>query len=236
MDDGSTEPPPAGLTAPLAPPAPRPGLGVGAAVVLGLLAVATVWAAFAGVGPAGLDAEALADSISARTGTLNDVALVITNIGSTWSMAVLAVLVGAWCWARGRNADAVFVVVAMAGGALLMRGLKGWFNRPRPPVADQIQVLTNASLPSGHATMASVVIFSLVVLAWAGRGRAARIAMVALAVVWVGAVGVTRIYLGAHWFSDVVAGWCVGAAWLALCTAGWSWWRARRPAEARPVS
>jgi undecaprenyl-diphosphatase len=89
--------------------------------------------------------------------------------------------------------------------------------------------MTNESLPSGHATMATVVIGTLVVLAWAGRSVRARVVMTVAAVLWVGAVGATRIYLGAHWFSDVVAGWLVGSAWLALCVAIWSWWRAKHP-------
>jgi undecaprenyl-diphosphatase len=127
-----------------------------------------------------------------------------------------------WCWTRGRRADAVFVVGAMAGGVLLFRGIKILLDRPRPPAAAQVVSETNESLPSGHATMAVVVIGSLVVLAWAGRHRLGRALLLAGAVLWVGAVGATRIYLGVHWFSDVVAGWLVGGAWLALCAAAWS--------------
>lgn len=224
--------PPAGLTDHLSPPVPRPGIGAGAAVLLGLVAALAVWAAFTGVGPATFDSAALADSIAERSGGSVALARTITDVGSTWSMAVLAVVVGLWCWLRGRRADAAFVILTWAAGAVLVRGLKDLFNRPRPPAADQVVQLTNPSLPSGHAMMATIVIGSLVVLAWRACGVLARVAMVAAAVLWVGAVGYTRIYLGAHWFSDVVAGWLVGAAWLALCVAAWSWWRARHPEQA----
>jgi membrane-associated phospholipid phosphatase len=76
-----------------------------------------------------------------------------------------------------------------------------------------------------------VVIGTLVVLGWPDGIAAVRVAMVAAAALWVGAVGTTRIYLGVHWFSDVVAGWLVGGAWLALCVAVWTWWQARRPVD-----
>ncbi len=53
--------------------------------------------------------------------------------------------------------------------------------------------------------------------------------MLAAAALWVGAVGATRVYLGVHWLSDVLAGWAVGAAWLALCVLAWKRWYARHP-------
>jgi membrane-associated phospholipid phosphatase len=198
--------------------------------MLGLGALAGLWAAFTGVGPASLDAAVLDESVESRTGMLTAAAVAVTNLGSTVAMAGLAVVVGGWLWFNGRRSDAVLVVGAMSGAALVFRGLKELLDRPRPPLDDQLVHATNESLPSGHATMAIVVIGTLVVLAWPERTPAGRTALVATAALWVGAVGLTRIYLGVHWFSDVVAGWLVGGAWLAVCVAAWSWWRARRTA------
>jgi membrane-associated phospholipid phosphatase len=223
--------PPAGLRGHLPPQAPsRPGRVPALAVGLAVLAAAAVWAAFAGVGPARLDAALLSESIEERTPALTRLAVVVTTLGSTAAMAVLAIVVGGWCWWRGRRADAVLAVGAMAGASLVFRLLKVLFDRGRPPLADHLVVETNESLPSGHATMSTVVIGTIVVLAWAGRGVLARAAMVVAATAWIGAVGATRVYLGVHWVSDVLAGWAVGAAWLALCVTVWLRWRARVPA------
>lgn len=225
--------PPAGLDAPPAVPTPRPGRTVLVAAVLLLAAGAAMWTALATAGPGRVDARFLGEAVDSRTGGLDAIAVTITTIGNTFAMAVLATLTGIRCWARGRRADAVFVVGAMAGAVLLFRGIKILVDRPRPPAATQVIQETNESLPSGHATMSTVVIGSLVVLFWAGRSTAARLATVLAAALWVGAVGATRVYLGVHWFSDVVSGWLLGAAWLAACAATWSWWR-RRAARPSP--
>lgn len=219
---------PAGLGGRLPDPAPaRPGRValIGGALLLG--AGAAMWAALDTVGPGRLDARFLGEAVESRTDGLSAVAVTISEVGNTFAMALLATLVGIWCWARGRRADAVFVVAAMAGAVLLFRGIKILVDRPRPPTVTQVVREGNESLPSGHATMSMVVIGSLVVLFWAGRGTAARVAMVAAAALWVGAVGATRVYLGVHWFSDVLIGWLLGAAWLVACAATWSWWRRR---------
>jgi len=208
----------------------RPGWVAVLAVGLAVLAGAAVWAAFTGVGPARFDGAALDESLEERTPTLTALAIVITTLGSTVAMAILAVVVGAWCWWRGRRADAVLAVGAMAGASLVFRLLKALLARDRPPVADHLVVETNESLPSGHATMSIVVVGTIVVLAWAGRSTLGRAAMVVVAAAWIGAVGATRVYLGVHWISDVLAGWAVGAAWLALCVTVWARWRARIPA------
>ena len=226
--------PPAGLDGPLAPTAPRPGRTVLLAVLLLLGAGAAMWAALDTVGPGRLDARFLGEAVESRSAGLSTIAVTITEVGNTFAMALLATLTGLWCWARGRRADAVFVVGTMAGAVLLFRGIKILVDRPRPPALTQVVRETNESLPSGHATMSMVVIGSLVVLAWAGRGTAGRVAMVLAGALWVGAVGSTRVYLGVHWFSDVLIGWLLGAAWLAACAATWTWWRRRalRPAAA----
>ncbi|SHK26256.1 undecaprenyl-diphosphatase [Pseudonocardia thermophila] len=205
----------------------RTGRWVTAAVVaLVLVAGAALWAAATGVGPAGADAAALREAVSVRTPALTTVAVLITNAGGTWAMTALACLAGIALWFAGRRADAVFVAAATGGAAAAFSGLKRVLDRPRPPEATRLVVETNESLPSGHATMSIVVIGSLVVVGWAGRSASARVLMVLAAVVWAGLVGLTRIYLGVHWFSDVVAGWAVGAAWLAVCVVAWMRWRA----------
>jgi membrane-associated phospholipid phosphatase len=209
------------------PPSPRPARVVWVGAALAVVSGLALWAAFAGVGPARFDAAALNESVEERSAGLNGLAIVITNLGSTAAMAVLAVLVGAFCWWRGRRSDAVLAVVAMSTASVVFTLLKRSLDRARPPIADRLVAAANESLPSGHATMAVVVIGTVVVLAWAGLGVGARVAAVLAAAAWVGAVGATRVYLGVHWFSDVIAGWLVGAAWLAVCAAVWAWWRRR---------
>jgi undecaprenyl-diphosphatase len=224
-----SSPPPAGLPEPLHHHEPHPVRHAVTGLLLAVLAGLAVWGAVVGAGPARLDGTALREALDVRTPGLDEAAVAITEVGSTVVMALLAAVVGLWSWTRGRRADAVFVVGAMAGGVLLFRGIKIVLDRARPPAAVQVVRETNESLPSGHATMATVVIGAVVVLAWAGRSRLGRALMLAGAVLWIGAVGSTRIYLGVHWFSDVLAGWLVGGAWLALCAAAWSRWRARTP-------
>ncbi|QJY47643.1 phosphatase PAP2 family protein [Pseudonocardia broussonetiae] len=226
---------PAGLDRHLPEPGPRHVRTALTAVLLLLAAGAAMWAALDGVGPARFDARLLGEAVETRTGGLNTAAVTLTTVGNTFAMAVLATLTGIWCWTRGRRSDAVFVVTAMAGAVLLFRGVKVLVDRPRPPAVTQVVRETNESLPSGHATMSTVVIGSLVVLAWAGRSALARVAMVAAAALWVGAVGATRVYLGVHWFSDVVSGWLLGAAWLVACVAVWRWWRRRTHPTAAPA-
>jgi len=221
---------PAGLSGPLHPRRRQPALHPFVVVLLGILAAAVLWVGAVHIGPTAADATALGESIELRSGGLTAFATVLTYAGSTVSMAVLALVVALWLLYRGRRVDAVLVFGAMAGASLVFRGLKLLIDRPRPPLESRLVDVTNESLPSGHATMSVVVIATLVVLAWAGLGHAARVVMIAAAAVWIGGVGATRIYLGVHWFSDVVAGWLVGGAWWAICVVVWSWWRARHPA------
>jgi uncharacterized protein (TIGR03382 family) len=225
-DDGGqgTARPPAGLDVPYTH---RPRRTALAGVLLTLLAAVGVVTAFLGAGPAWVDASVLGESLEARSPALTTVAVAVTEIGNTASMGVLAGLVGLWLLRRRRMVDALYVVGTMAGAALLFTGIKRVLDRPRPPEVDRLVTVANESLPSGHATMAVAVLGSLVVLAWPRRGTVGRVSMVLGVAGWTGAVGLTRIYLGVHWFSDVLAGWLVGGAWLALCTAVWSWYRSR---------
>ena len=197
------------------------------AVALLLLAGVLIAVAYTG-GFVGRDVAALAEATEERTGTRNAFALALTEIGNTVGSSAIAIAAGVVLWLRGRRAEAVGVVATTATAALVFTLVKRLLERPRPPVSAQVVRETNESLPSGHATMSAVALASIVIVAWpclAARGRAV---LVAVAVLWSGGVGVTRIYLGVHWFSDVLAGWTLGLAWAFVGAAVLFRWQAAR--------
>ena len=197
-------------------------------VVLAGMAGWLIYSAFTGTGPGADDGPVLAEAVAARSPRLTGLAVAITTLGSTAAMAVLAVVVGVVLWVRRRRVEAVFLIGTMASASVVFTLIKRLLDRPRPPVADQLVAAGNESLPSGHATMSMAVVGALVVLAWPRLTAGLRLAAVVVAGSWIAAVGFTRIYLGVHWFSDVLAGWALGAAWLGLCTTVLIVYRQRR--------
>jgi undecaprenyl-diphosphatase len=146
-------------------------------------------------------------------GWLTKAALDLTSLGSlaVWSLAVAAAaLLEA---ARGRLRLALLMGVSAAMGEGASEIVKQVVHRPRPPTAAALQTF-GLSFPSGHAMMAAVAYLTLgAVAARAERSTASRRLLIALALALVGLIGVTRVYLGAHWPSDVLAGWTLGALW-----------------------
>lgn len=193
--------------------------GTGAAAVL-FSAQAVVVDAVADPGPlARLDAPALTRLVAVRTPPITTVMTAVSELGGTAGMILLALVAAAALWWRGRRSEAAVVVLADAGAELLVVGFKNLWARPRPPVPLHLVPESDYSLPSGHALVSIVVLGILTALTWratrSGRRRAAAVAVCAVLVM---VIGVSRLYLGVHWFTDVFAGWLLGAAWLALCT------------------
>ena len=119
--------------------------------------------------------------------------------------------------ARKRGA-ALLVLGAVVGGMLLSTGLKLGFERPRPDLVPHGARVYTASFPSGHAMLSAITYLTLgALLARVQEGRRIQAFLMGLAVFITLLVGVSRVYLGVHWPSDVLAGWAVGAAWAALC-------------------
>ncbi|MCI3952413.1 MAG: Membrane-associated phospholipid phosphatase [Burkholderiales bacterium] len=113
---------------------------------------------------------------------------------------------------------AVAVFVAVAGGQLLSILLKIGFDRPRPDLVPHDIFVYTASFPSGHSMMSAVTYLTLgAMLARVDDKLAHKIYVLGLALLLTVVVGVSRIYLGVHWPSDVVGGWAVGAGWALLC-------------------
>ena len=96
--------------------------------------------------------------------------------------------------------------------------MKLGYGRPRPPAAEQLIPEAGFSLPSGH-TMDATVVLGVLALVLVARtaSRRLRAAIIAAATVTITAAGAGRVYLGVHWATDVVTGWLLGAAWVALC-------------------
>jgi undecaprenyl-diphosphatase len=142
----------------------------------------------------------------------------ITEMGSATVLTTLGVCMALWLLMRHRQILALVWAVAQGGGALLNVLFKDWFARDRPPFPAAEINEKSYSFPSGHS-MGALVAYGLIAyyLVLTLRNRSARIASVTFLFLLVLAVGFSRIYLGAHWFSDVLGGFVVGAAWLAAC-------------------
>jgi undecaprenyl-diphosphatase len=138
--------------------------------------------------------------------------------GAIVQMMVALAVIGFLLLERKRHA-AVFVLVAVVGGVMLGIGLKEFFARPRPElISREILHIDSASFPSGHSMMAAVTYLTLgALLARTQRSSLVRAYVLLLAILLTVVVGLTRIYLGVHWPTDVLAGWIAGAAWALLC-------------------
>ena len=130
----------------------------------------------------------------------------------------------------GRRRSMLLLIVAVGGGQMLSTLFKRGFDRPRPDLVPHEAIVYTASFPSGHAMMAAVTYLTLgAMLARVQPTRALRAYVLALAAIVTVAVGISRVYLGVHWPTDVLAGWTAGAAWALAC---WTVarWLARRGA------
>ncbi len=174
------------------------------------------WLADAG-GLTGLDRSALAWFVAHRVGWATGLSTLLAWTGGPAAMALLAVVAVAVLVRRDERARAVVVAATALGAVALIYGFKNLYLRHRPPRFDQVIFYHGYSLPSGHA-LGSMVVVGVVTAAVATGPHSAsrRVAVLAAAAVYVLGVGVSRVYLAAHWVTDVLTGWLLGGAWLAV--------------------
>jgi undecaprenyl-diphosphatase len=142
----------------------------------------------------------------------------ITGLGGYAILTIVTLGAIAYLAMAQKRHAAYLVLVAVGGGMLLSTALKLGFERPRPDLVPHGTRIYTASFPSGHAMLSAVVYLTLgALLARVQRRRSVKAFLMGLAVALTLAVGASRVYLGVHWPSDVLAGWSVGAAWAALC-------------------
>lgn len=144
-----------------------------------------------------------------------------TALGGIAVLAFIALIAAGHMLLRGRVKSALYLVVTVGGGMLLSTVLKAGFDRPRPDLVPHESIVYTASFPSGHSMMAAVVYLTLGALVARLDSRPAlKLYVLGIAVFVTILVGLSRVYLGVHWPSDVLAGWTAGATWALLCWTG----------------
>ncbi len=160
----------------------------------------------------------------------------VTALGAYTVLTLVTLGAAGYLAFRRRSGTAALLLAGAIGGAVTCEGLKGVFARPRPAVVPHLDEVLTASFPSGHAGASAAVYLTLaVVLARVSRRPVVRAYLLAFAVVLTGLVGVSRVFLGVHYPTDVLAGWAVGLCWALLCGLVASMVRRpRRPGAVRP--
>lgn len=147
----------------------------------------------------------------------------VTSLGSFVFLGFVSVAAVGYLLIAGKRRYAVLVAVAVAGGEAISTLLKIVFDRQRPDIVHSARVFT-ASFPSGHAMLSAVTFLTLgALLAKASPDPRVKWYFVFLAVFLTVMVGLSRLYLGVHYPTDVLAGWCVGSAWAILCWSAAQW-------------
>jgi undecaprenyl-diphosphatase len=142
----------------------------------------------------------------------------VTTLGSTAVLVPLVIVLGGGWWLRRRDPRPLALLAGALGGAyLLARLVAGVVARPRPPVAGDLPGAVGAAFPSGHATLAFAVFFAGAVCVAATSSRwATKVTAWTAAVLITAAVGVSRLYLEAHWLTDVLGGFALAGLWLVV--------------------
>lgn len=152
----------------------------------------------------------------------------ITALGGIAVLSMVTVIVAGFLILDGKRHMALFVCGSVVSGLIAGTLLKDIFQRPRPDLVPRAAYFSGTSFPSGHSMMSAVTYLTLgALLARSHERKRFKAYFLLLAVLLMFAIGITRVYLGVHWPTDVLAGWTAGAVWALLC------WLAARSLQMR---
>ena len=178
-----------------------------------LVAAVAVFAALAPVaragGAGGLDAQVHAWVGGHRSDAFTTFFTRYTGLGQWFVLAAAAGVAIVALTASARRREAAFLLIAIVAELLLNVALKAAFARSRPPAAQALVHAGSYAFPSGHAMASATFALALVVIAWPTRWR---LPAALLAAAFALLMGASRIYLGVHWLTDVLAGWAMAVA------------------------
>ncbi|HEX2227571.1 MAG TPA: phosphatase PAP2 family protein [Candidatus Binatia bacterium] len=142
----------------------------------------------------------------------------ITTLGGTTVVTLITIAVIGFLLVDSKPGAALLVFFSVTGGALLGPLLKVGFNRPRPDLVAHLVEVQTASFPSGHALLSAVAYLTLGALLARVMGQLRlKIYVLTIALILTVLIGLSRVYLGVHWPTDVLAGWLAGALWAVVC-------------------
>jgi undecaprenyl-diphosphatase len=148
----------------------------------------------------------------------------LTTLGGTTNLALFVLIAIVFLLLHRRVASALLVLTAVLGGSAVSELIKNIFGRDRPPLIYRAVETSNASFPSGHAMLSTITYLTLgAMLAQVMPERRQKVFVFTTAVLLALIIGASRVFLGVHWLTDVLAGWSLGAAWAMVCwLAAWS--------------
>ena len=193
------------------------GAGAFAFALLCVLAIALLQRSgfFDGLNIGAMSAAGQARDSSPAITSLMVTASIVGDTGGRFAIIAAALAILLW---KGRRPDPAWLALTMAAGTLLNLGLKQIFAAPRPDLLPHLDIVHSYSFPSGHAAGNMMLFGALAMLVGRRSFYAAAALIIAL-------IGISRVWLGVHWPSDVMAGWVEGLGWLFLCR---HWLPARR--------
>lgn len=164
--------------------------------------------------------------------SLQEAARDFTSLGGAAVLALVTLATAGFLALDGKKHMAVFTCASVAGGSVMSNLLKDVFQRPRPEIVPHIVYAANTSFPSGHSMLSAVTYLTLgALLARSHKRRGLKAYFLVIAALLSIMVGVTRVYLGVHWPTDVLAGWTAGAVWALLCWLVAGWLQSRKALE-----
>jgi undecaprenyl-diphosphatase len=142
----------------------------------------------------------------------------LTGLGGVMVVALVICGTVGFLWLEGKTRTLAWLLIATFGGGGLSQLLKGFFDRPRPSVVPHLSYVYTSSFPSGHAMLSAVVYLTLAaILTRVVSRRLVKLYIMFVAFCLTGMIGFSRVYLGVHYPTDVLAGWTAGLVWATLC-------------------
>lgn len=149
---------------------------------------------------------------------LLQVARDVTAFGGAFGIGLITLSVLGYLLLGRRYGLFSLIVVSVYGGSGLALLFKTWFHRARPQIVPHLTDISTASFPSGHSMISSVAYLTLAaLLARSAPDLRAKVYFLVVAVGLIGLIGMSRLYLGVHFPTDVLAGWAMGSAWAIIC-------------------